>query len=266
MTPFPEWQAGGAHMNASTQELADLVKDEWWYRPGATQDAGRSQVFVSLYSDNKEIVIDSGINRIRDAIQKGAATTPVVFIYNGPDQRPVSRYGAKPRLQDVANDYFSSGNELTPVPLWEGGDHHLMTPIEDLKTIFNPPAKKDIPAERYQALTKELSGGIKKPFLLTLLGTGCGCAYIDDPARLTAASDLGIKEAPVVLFYHGLDRLPCGAPANCQDRVCDAIVAAGGSSSACSPGGQVPGQFSGRQPTSTVPFVPPPPPPPPSPN
>jgi hypothetical protein len=263
LTPFPNWQTGGHHMMASTEELANLAKDQWWYRPGAAQNGGKSQIFVSLYPDNREIVIDSGVNRIRDSLQKGVASLPVVIVYNDNNHRPVSRYGGKPKMQDVANDYFSAGYQLTAVPLWEGGDHHLLAPVDDLKSIFNPPAKKDIPAARYDALAKELSGGFKKPFLMTLLGTGCGCAYIDDPARLTVASDLNMKEAPVVMFYHDLDRLPCGAPASCQERICEAVVAAGGDPSACTPppGAILPGRFTGQPAQSTVPFAPPPPPP-----
>lgn len=268
LTPFPDWQAGGSHMLASTQELASLVKDEWWYRPGAAQNGGKSQVFVSLYPDTKEIVVDSGINRIRDAMQKSVATLPVVIVYNDVKQRPVSRYGAKPKVQEVANDFFSAGHRLTAVPAWEVGDHHLMAPVDDLKTIFKPPEKKDIPKERYDELVKKMSTGTKPPFLITLLGGGCGCAYIDDPARLTVASDLGMKEAPVVLFYHDLDRLPCGAPANCQERICEAAVAGGADPSVCTPppGAVAPARFSGSPTQSTVPFDTPPPPPPASPS
>lgn len=268
LTPFPNWQTGGSHMTAATQELANLAKDEWWYRPGPAQNGGKSQVFVSLYPDTREIVIDSGVNRIRDAMQKGVGNLPVVIVYNGKNNLPVSRYGDKPKFQDVANDFFSAGHELTPVPLWEGGDHHMMASVEDLKSVFNPPAKKDIPAARYDALSKELTGGAKKPFLMSLLST-CGCAYIEDPARLTVASDLGMKEVPLVMFYHSLDRLPCGAPANCQDRICEAAVAGGADPSVCGlppPGAVVPGRFTGSPTQSSPPFSPPPPPPPASPS
>lgn len=260
MTPFPNWQTGGNHMMASTQELANLAKDQWWYRPGAARNGGKSQVFVSLYPGSKDIVIDSGMNRIRDAIQQGVGTLPVVIVYNDKNQLPVSHYGSKPKFQDAANDFFSAGHELTPVPLWEGGDHHMLASVEDLKSVFKPPEKKDIPAARYEALSKELTGGAKAPFLMSLLST-CGCAYIDDPARLTVASDLGMKEVPLVMFYHGLDRLPCGAPANCQDRICEAAVAGGADPSVCTPppGAILPGRFSGSPAQPTVPFTTPPP-------
>ena len=46
----------------------------------------------------------------------------------------------------------------------------------------------------------------------------------------TTAAAMGL---PVTMFFHELDRLPCGAPTRCENTVCEAAVAAGAGEEVC---------------------------------
>ena len=78
LIPFPSWAGGDGHMDASAQELASLISDQWWYKQGRTAprsslSAPNRPIFVSLYKDNKEIIVDADL----ELVHSGPAVFPV---------------------------------------------------------------------------------------------------------------------------------------------------------------------------------------------
>ncbi len=302
LTPFPEWYAGGYHIKVSTDELAGLLKDSWWYRQGNLQpNSPRSvpnrPIFVSLYGDRGEIVVDSGTERIRNAQQEGVRELPVVFVYNDMRTRPISRYSANVKAKEIVDDFFKRGLKLTSVPEWrQVGDHHMVAPVAELMELLGTIDKKDIDPARWSAITQDIrNNGFNTPLLISLFNSGDGRIWANGPDRIAAAAELGVGQVPVVFLYHDIGRPPCGQPIRTTALICSAALAAGAEPSICQlpPGArsQVPGYVApgggggfprpSPPPTTTVPpptttipppttTVPPPtttipPPPPPSP-
>lgn len=238
---FPDWPNNEFHMLASTTELLDLVsrlETEYWYRPGPSQDGAganpRETVLIGLYPDNDQIVIDATAERIRQWQAQDKARVPVTFFYNFDYQRPVSRFADDTTLEDIMDSFFEGGNELTPVPLWTVGDYHLEVTGDELEELFELPEADDIDPRRYRALVDDLAaqGFSRKPVLVTLLQSG-KYRRVAEPDRVRVALDQGIESFPVAVFYHRVDREPCGAAALCFDSLCDAVVCAGGDPNVC---------------------------------
>lgn len=245
LVPFPNWSEGKIHMSASVDELASLVSDEDWYIPGADDGTPRTApnrpIFVSLYKDSGEIVVDSGADRIRRAREQGIGRLPVVLVYNNVKQRPISSFGQDVTLGDLAQDFYSEGIELTAVPEWRAGDYHKLATPEELSQVVEIPTRDDIPPEQWGAVEQELRSNnlqLSRPLLLTLVRSGPGRAWVNEPTTVAVASSLGMTELPVVLFYHDIDRTPCGQPARCEDSLCEAATAAGASQDVCSSSGE----------------------------
>lgn len=279
LADFPDWPNDEFHMLASTDELLELLSQletEYWYRPGPGQDAAganpREAVLIGLYPDTDQVVIDTTAERIRQWRDQGRERVPATFFYNFDYQRPISRFENGATLEDVMESFFENGNELTPVPLWAVGDHHLEVDGEELEELFVLPESDDIDPQRYQALTDDLAanGFSRKPVLVTLLSSG-NYRQVAEADRVRVALDQGIKRFPVAVFYHRLDRDPCGAPALCFDQLCDALVCAGADPNVCldpAAAGAVressfnaPPGGGGGSPPSPSPSPPPPPPP-----
>jgi len=240
VVPFPDWEDGRVHMTASVAELANLVSDNRWYVAGKDDGtpltAPNRPIFVSLYKDNGSIVVDSGIDRIRRAQQQGVDRLPVVLVYNDIDQRPITDFPADVTAGQIAQYFYSEGLELTAVPEWQVGDYHKIASPDELREVVEIPKKEDIPPEKLAAAEQKLrDNGMKlpEPLLLTLVRSGQGRAWINDPAEVVAADELGVKALPVVFFYHRIDRTPCGEPARCEDMLCEAATSAGASPKVC---------------------------------
>ena len=235
LVPFPDWAKGQGHMQASAKELASLVKDSRWYQqgqsaPSSKESAPNRPIFVSLYAYNKEILVDADLARI----QSGPATFPVVFIFNSGQFRPVSQYGADATVAEIANEFFNNRTQLTGVPEWHVGDYHKFVKTSELKSLLKPPPKDKLPPERWQQIESELKeGGFKTPLLLSVFGSGEGRIWANQAEKVSVADALGIEQVPVVFFYHNLDRFACGQTATCDDRICEAVIAAGGDSAVC---------------------------------
>lgn len=257
VVPFPDWTEGRVHMEASVEELAGLVSDQQWYIPGDDDGTPRTApnrpVFVSLYKHSGEIVVDSGVERIRRAQEQGRDRLPVVLVYNSALQRPVSGFAPDITLRELANEFYDAGIELTAVPEWQVGDHHKPVTVAELLEVVDIPARDDIPAERWAAVEQEIRANgmmLDGPLLLTLVRSGRGRAWVDDPVAVAVASDLGIEELPVVLFYHRLDRRACGQPSSCEELLCEAATAAGASGEICDSGSTTAG-VSSRMPAGS---------------
>lgn len=241
LAQFPDWPNDEFHMLASTDELLELLaqpETAYWYRPGPSQESPganpRETVLIGLYPDTNQVVIDSTAERIRKWHDEGMDRVPVTFFYNFEYQQPISRFENDATLDEVMDAFFDSGTELTPVPLWKVGDHHLRVSGDELEALFDIPEADDIDPQRYQALADELAanGFSRKPVLVTLLRSG-NYRRLAEPERVRVALEQGMETFPVTMFYHRVDREPCGAPALCFERLCDALVCAGGDPNVC---------------------------------
>jgi hypothetical protein len=271
LSPFPEWYAGGYHIKVTTDELAGLLKDSWWYRqgnlqPNSPRSAPNRPIFISLYRDPNEIVIDGGPERIRNAQRQGVRQLPVVFVYNDMRTRPISRYSIDVKVEEIVDDFFNRGLKLTSVPEWrQVGDHHMIASAEELMELLDTIDKKDVAPVRWSAITRDIkNNGFNEPLLISLLNSGDGRIWANEPDRVTAAAELGVDQVPVVFLYHDIGRPPCGQPIRTTALICSAALAAGADPSICrlppgarpqAPGYVMPGGGGG--------FAPPPPPPPP---
>lgn len=240
MIPFPDWEEGRVHTRASVAELTELVTDDQWYVPGEDDGtpltAPNRPIFISLYRHDQQIVVDSGVERIRRAQQQGLEWLPVVIVYNNSLQRPISDFGPEVTLRELADDFFGEGIEVTAVPEWQVRDYHKMATIDELRELVDVPVREDILAARWESVEQEIranGGELPRPLLLTLVRSGRGRAWIDDPIAVAVAQDLGIESLPVVLFYHQIDRRPCGEPSNCDEMLCEAATAAGAPEGTC---------------------------------
>jgi len=239
LSPFPDWPNGEFHLLASADELLELLaapQTGHWYRPAreGTAPGSRDSVLIGLYPDSEQVVIDTTAERIRQWRDEGRDRVPVTFFYNFDYQIPVSRFGDDVKLEDVMASFFGSGTELTPVPQWKAGDYHLETGAEELEDLFELPEAEDIDRQRYRELADELAanGFNDKPVLVTLLSSG-RYSRVAEPDRIRVALEQGIETFPVTVFFHRLGREACGAPAVCFDRICDALVCAGGDPNIC---------------------------------
>lgn len=260
IAPFPNWQHGGFHMMASVAELAKLVKPAYWYKIENTDTSKdvrtgeKRPVFISLYRDTKEIIVDDNLHQIADAQKKGITKLPVVFVYNDHKFNPISKYGKDVTLANVANQFFGNQEELTPVPSWEDGDYHLQVKTNEFDKLFKIPAKKDVDPARWAALEAQIKkdGFANKPVLVSMLQNKR--MWVDSPDRIAVAESLGMKQLPTVVFFHSMDRQSCGVAAtNCLNRICAAAVAAGADPTVCNAAPAAGG-------TTTPPTTPPPPP------
>ena len=240
MVPFPEWLNGKSHVNISTDELISNLKEQWWYKlyPGKPPKASLP-IFVSLYKDNSEVIVDSNYASIlNSAKQRGIDKLPTVIVYNEELQRPISRYGNDPTVELVASKFFSEGEILTPPPDWREGDYHMFAKMDELKEQFEIPDKDKVDPERWEQLTNDLKQkGVDPPVLIILYRNGSR-KWINEADRVAAAAELGMTEMPVVFFNHSLGRLACGETAGCDDLICEAAMAAGASSDVCDVQGQ----------------------------
>ena len=239
MEPMPDWYGGDFHMLAYTEELLDLANDdERWYRFGARQPVvdGRLErpILVSLYGESREIVLDISREQIEAFAGRGVERLPVVFYFNKDFQRPLSDLRTDTDLAGLISAFHNNGDELTPVPLIAGGDYHLEASLEEFEDLFDIPERDEIDPARFAALTEALErdGFDTRPVVVTLYSEQDG-RWVDDPARIRAAIELGMESAPVTMLYHRLGRLPCGATPSCVRRVCEALTCAGGAPSAC---------------------------------
>jgi len=237
ITPFPDWQNGASHFSAAASEVATLKGQDYWYFPPQKKLASTQRpIFVSLYRDNKKIVVDDRYGQLEAAQAAGKVTVPVVILFNEDFQREVSRFGEKPKTGEIMDAFFSRGEELTPVPDWQQGDYQIMASTDALVKLFEVPKKQDVEPARWQEMSQALQkDGFKSPMLITLQAEGNN-RFLNDPARLAVAKDMGIKNIPVDFFYHRLNRLACGQSAtNCADQVCNSAIAGGADPGICAP-------------------------------
>lgn len=245
LAPFPDWQRGQHHLMASTAELARLTDtNKYWYAArevtGPEAASAQGVIPVSLYKHDRSILVDPAArDMIQNATRSGLERLPVVIVYNRDNERYISDYQPEISVKALAAKFFGESIELTPVPEWHAGDFHKLATLDELREVVEFPRREDIADQHWQAIVEEMTtpGPTQRPLLLTLLGTGEGSLWVDEPYRLTAAEELGLPSLPVVFFYHNIDRRPCGAAADCEDQICDAAEAAGADRGICESAG-----------------------------
>ena len=209
---------------------------------------------------DKQIVVDADADKLAALKQSGKNRVPVTFYFNQKHQSPISEFGGEVTLESLLDEFFSSGQELTMVPLWQVGDYHLNVPPGELVDIFDIPQVQDLDPAQYKMAVNEIrrDGFSQSPALITLLQTD-NFKALAEPERVRAAMELGVSDIPVVLFYHRLNRQSCSAPTSCFKQISQARQCASTSIAGTGYGIPVPAGSAG----GGTEFVPPPPPLPP---
>jgi hypothetical protein len=273
----PDWTRGEYHLMADIGELIALAgantldgRQGWWYRSAAPPDKN-GPVFVGLYRRNSEIVVDTPLERLLEMEEAGRSLVPVIFVFNSPEYLPTYRLkrepgeagtaaagrDGEPTIRDVADAYFGQafiGARVTPTREWHRHDYHIKAAVAEVDELFDLPAIGDLPAGERDRYRTELAQGFGQPVLVTLSGDAREM-WLDDPARVAVAADLGITEVPLVFLYHDLRRYACNLPGTCLPAAREAILAVSGTPPPGEPGG--PGTGGPGTPT-TPPVIPPP--------
>ena len=224
ISPLPDWSGNHVHLRVPTAELAELLGEDFWYRNAREDRAVNTGVLVSLYRHEQQIVVDGSLGQVRDAIERGDASVPVVVLYNDDMHRPVSDFGEGPALADVVSAYLGEEVKVTHVPDWRDpySDFHHVADIVEFEEFTTLPLREEIEDGRWNKIVAEIEadGFRRKPVIVSMYHDGSR-VWIDQPDRLTAARELGIETVPVVYLYHSIDRLACGvAPgSDCEERI-----------------------------------------------
>lgn len=191
-----------SHGEFSVEELRTIVSDNrYWYRVLPVRNHPLPQaLFVSLYLDGEEIVIDGNLERLEQAIQNGDQTVPVVFQYNREKFIPTSRYADPESGEEIIDAYESDGLKLTLIPSWRSGDFHSMMSVKNLSDRFEIPERSDIDDQLLQRIEQDLRrNGFSFPILIVLGGGEARLYYSAE--RISVARDLGETSIPVAFLY-----------------------------------------------------------------
>lgn len=191
-----------SHGEFSVEELRALVSgNRYWYRVLPVRNHPLPQaLFISLYLDGEEIVIDGNLERLEQAIQNGDDTVPVVFQYNRKKFIPTSRYADSESGEEIIDAYESDGLKLTLIPSWRSGDFHSMMSVTNLSERFEIPERDDIDDQLWQRIEQDLRrNGFSFPVLIVLGGSEARLYYSVE--RIAVARDLGETSIPVAFLY-----------------------------------------------------------------
>jgi hypothetical protein len=216
--PEIEWLNGTVHGTLHESEFEGLDADTYWYLPGgpdpfASPKRPRAQL-VGLFWSTRQAVLDTNTLDVLSESQ-GPAQIPVVFMYHRDYEVPVSFFGADVSLSELLDAFLDRGVQLAPVPVWYAGDHHLKVAISEFEQHFDIPALDEINPAQLQRHMDELkaSGFTHKPVLVSMLAESNNM-MVDQPERIRAAAELGIREIPTVIFYYtsSTHLAGCGLP------------------------------------------------------
>ncbi len=201
-----------AHMHASADELLALLEqsNDYWYFTDSPIPQGKinsesldsnAPILISLYSDEGQAVIAPGqIDRINQAKLEGRRL-PVLVFFNSANVRPLSQIAKKIGFAELANAYIRNGMKVSAVPNWEEGNYHTQATYQQLKDLFDLPAKEDIPEERYTKALSTIDNG--RPLQVAFVG---GKMFLGDPDRAVAmAEDGGYDFLPLNISYVDLE-------------------------------------------------------------
>ncbi len=201
-----------AHLHASADELLALVEqsNDYWFFDDSPIPQGKinseslnanAPIMISLYTDQQQAVVAPGqIDRINQA-KLDNARLPVLLFYSSANLRPLSQISKKIGFPELANAYIRNGVKVSPVPSWEEGNYHTQATAQQLKDLFELPAKEDIPEERYTKALSTIDNG--RPIQVALVG---GKMFLGDPDRAVAmAEDGGYGLIPLNISYVDLE-------------------------------------------------------------
>lgn len=195
-----------SHGEFSVEELAKFQsEDTFWYRILPVRDHPLPDVlFVSLYLESRQVVIDGNLGRLERAIKSGETTVPVVFQYNRGKFIPTSDFSSENGGEAIIDAYESDGFKLTQAPNWRSGDFHSMMLISDLDVRFEIPEREDIDDQLWLRINEDLrQNGFTFPILIILHGTEATLHYSAE--RISVARSLGETIVPVAFFYAPVD-------------------------------------------------------------
>ena len=158
LVPYPDWLDGQMHFMASAKELLELNANSnklFWYQSKNTQSPDDRPIFISLYENNKTILID-GEARIRKALYTNKdIQLPVVFIFNRLNERPIASLGYPATLQGIQDAYSEKSLMITPTPEWHSGEYHALIDINEFYKKFDIPQESDFEPEVWERLIKD---------------------------------------------------------------------------------------------------------------
>lgn len=217
----------GAHGMFPVKELADLAAQGGnWYsilpvRGHPVQDG----VFVSLYRNGRQVVVDANLDRVRQAQEAGLTTMPVIFQYVYENEVPISRLCCPATGKEVVDKYHSDTIRVTSGPNWKNGDYVANYGIGDLEEVVDIPAREDIDDELWQRIEADLEqNGFSYPVMVRISSTRV--ELFNSPERVAVAKARGESEVPATFIYEPGPNVNIPAP-------CSVIVAG-------SPGGPPP--------------------------
>jgi hypothetical protein len=260
----PDWQNGVGHTNVDIDELIEHKQEEikqhselksepvdpWWFLSSANPSS--DVISVGLYPEERRVIIEHRLVTLQAAKQRGVTEMPIMLMYNNINHIPTSDIERVPNedfggsqmkgdkidyinnqdgeitATEVISRFEADGKRISPVRDWSTGDHHLMVRTDELATLFDIPKKEDIDPALWQEANKRLAQKTQKPLHISLLSDSDGERFLDSASLVAAAQEQSVKRLPVVFFYHGVDRQPCGMPSTCLPDVKAAAKAGSG--------------------------------------
>ncbi len=179
-----------------------LTESSSWYEILPVRDhpipAG---VFVSLYKNGEEIIVDRNLGAIQDAVERGDQYIPVVFHYYWESTIPIGRFSEKMTKDDVAGVLGDVSTDVSPVPNWKVGDYHATMELVELKALVSIPEKDEIDQELWTRIEKDFEiNGFIFPVILTPGDGFENYKLFNSVERVAVAESLGIMAIPVVLL------------------------------------------------------------------
>ena len=185
------------------RELAKLLEESsLWYRILPVRDHPMpASVFVSLYKNGEEVVVDGNLAAVQHAMEQGDEYMPVLFHYFWESTIPIGRFPKEITSGDVAGVLGDITTVISPAPHWEVGGYHAVMTINELKALVFIPEKDDIDPELWARIESDLRvNGFIFPVILTP-GSGFGDYQLfNSVERVAVAEGIGQPSIPVLLL------------------------------------------------------------------
>ena len=157
-------------------------------------------VFVSLYRDEEEIIVDGNLGLVLEAMERGDELMPVMFQYYEKGTIPINRYPELITADDVNEIFGDLDRKASLPPNWKFGDFHADMTVEEIENLARIPDKEDVDPELWDLIENDLSNnGFLIPTILASESTW-DVRLFNSPERVAVAKDLGFPVIPVVLI------------------------------------------------------------------
>ena len=196
LRPNPDWYDGQVHFMATAKELSSLHyqtinNGTRWYRSKSSKKVDQRPIFISLYENDKSVIID-GDERIRMALaQDPNSELPVVFVYNKLNERPIDKIDYPSTLHGLRDAYVKENLMVTPPPEWQIGEYHIYVDVQEFYELFEIPSEKDYEPEVWEKLIVEAENYDvnETSFIVVILG-GVGVNKQDANEKLSQPMQL----------------------------------------------------------------------------